>query len=363
MNAAAADKNSSDVVEFRAPGPGERLRNARVAKDIDIRKMASKLHLITDIVEALERDDYAELPARVFVRGYVRNYARLVDLPIDSVMVQFDDLWPEDEATVKIDKAPRLAADLRPGRHWSGAITWLLLVVSLVLFLIWRQGYLDRPAQTGEPPAPAGQSRPEAVPPAGSLPPKVEPPAPAGQSRPEAVPPAGSLPPGVEQPAPAIVEGPGLLPLPPAPLAERPAPLEAVPPAPAPVEQAESVPAAIEASEIEAVVEKAGPADSATAPLEAVMKPEPPVVLAEPVAQQAVLMRFKSDCWVDIRGSNRSFKLLGTMRKDTERRLEGEAPYKFVLGNASAVELEVNGEPFDLGPHTRDNVARFSLSL
>ena len=93
------------------------------------------------------------------------------------------------------------------------------------------------------------------------------------------------------------------------------------------------------------------------------MKPEPPVVLAEPVAQQAVLMRFKSDCWVDIRGSNRSFKLLGTMRKDTERRLEGEAPYKFVLGNASAVELEVNGEPFDLGPHTRDNVARFSLSL
>ena len=32
-----------------------------------------------------------------------------------------------------------------------------------------------------------------------------------------------------------------------------------------------------------------------------------------------------------------------------------------MIGRASAVELVLNGEPVDLGPHTRGNVARMTL--
>ena len=44
----------------------------------DLAKIASELHLTSAVVAALEADDYSEIQARVFVRGYLRNYARIV---------------------------------------------------------------------------------------------------------------------------------------------------------------------------------------------------------------------------------------------------------------------------------------------
>ncbi|MDJ0807871.1 MAG: DUF4115 domain-containing protein [Gammaproteobacteria bacterium] len=351
MNAIVAEKESSEVVDFRAPGPGERLRNARMARDMDVSKIAEKLHLTADMVDALERDDYSELPARVFVRGYLRNYARLVDLPADSVMSQFDEIWPEDDAPVKIDRAPRLPADSRPGSRWSGAITWLLLLAVLGLFLVWWQGHLDQFTQTDNSVDVSSDSLP------------------SGPVTDQA--PTLSLPrlqDGTDEPvsgSSASEGGSGVLRLPPVPSAsvdlapsmERPGQLgsgsaPAVTAEPK-IESLEGIVAALEQSEMteEQVLAEA----KQTSPAEA--------AAVEVATEQGVLVRFTDDCWVDIRGANRSFKLFGTMRKGTEKRLEGTPPYKFVVGKASAVEVYVDGERFDLAPHTRDNVARFSISL
>ena len=65
-------------------GPGERLRSARKAKGIDLGLAARELHLPEDRLAALERDEYSVIPGRVFVRGYLRNYARLVGLPPEA---------------------------------------------------------------------------------------------------------------------------------------------------------------------------------------------------------------------------------------------------------------------------------------
>jgi len=345
MNAIVAEKDASEVVDFRAPGPGERLRNARVARDMDLSKMAEELHLTADMVEALECDDYSELPARVFVRGYVRNYARLVELPLDSVLKQFDELWPEDTASVKIDRAPRLPADSRPGSRWSGIITWILLLAAVGLFLMWWQGYLDRFTHVGR----------EAVSPQMDSTLSVEPQqAPSGLQLPSER--NTSEQPNVLQP---VDQQPGMLALPPVSVVDVPKeegqhvaiePESVAGEQSAPkIESLDGIAAALEQSELTEEQIRAEAANAA-AP-------------AEPgIADTGVLVRFTEDCWVDIRGANRSFKLFGTMKKGTEKRLEGEAPYKFVVGKASAVEVLVDGKPFDLAPHTKDNVARFSLS-
>lgn len=353
MNAIIAEKEQSEVVEFRAPGPGERLRNARLAQDMDIGKVAERIHLTADMVDALECDDYSELPARVFVRGYVRNYARLVELPVDSVVAQFDELWPEDKAPVKIESAPRLATDTRPGNHWTGAITWLLLIGGIVLFLMWWQGYLDRFTER-QSSAPATLLEPEQAA------------APVAQSAGTLALPMGAP---AEDSAPEVApqQGPGLLALPPAPAPvsvtrEPVAPLANQPgasaqPAAALVEQGVLEPSSAAAAESQpAAPLAAAPASEPAPPVETPVEP------AQPTLHQGVVVRFSDDCWVDIRDSDRSFKLFGTMRKGTERQLEGKPPYKFVLGNAAAVNVSVNGKPFDLAAHTRDNVARFSLS-
>jgi len=342
MNAVAAEHEQSDVVELRATGPGERLRIARVSRDMDISKVAGQLHLTVDLVEALECDDYSELPARVFVRGYLRNYARLVELPVDSILAQFDDLWPEDQEAVKIEKAPRLPADQRPGRNWASVVTWLLVIAGIVLFLMWWQGYLDRfTAQVEETPAAPAVGTPADLSPE---PPAAAMPLPTPASPPEQ--------PAEQEAAPQLLEGPGLLALPPARESEVENPTPVAPPAQAGTSASTSPAEPQQASAAQAAVDAGGQ----EAPTVAAVETPPPA------ATPGIVVSFREDCWVDIRGSERSFKLFGTMRKGTKRTLEGQPPYKFVLGNAAAVEIRVNGEPFDLGPHTKDNVARFALS-
>jgi cytoskeleton protein RodZ len=65
---------------------GARLAAARKKCELDIRVVANELNLDAKIVSALENDDTAALPAAIFVKGYLRNYARLVGLPEDEVV-------------------------------------------------------------------------------------------------------------------------------------------------------------------------------------------------------------------------------------------------------------------------------------
>ena len=61
-----------------APSAGARLRAAREAAGLSIDAVAQQLKLAPRQVRALEDDDFAQLPGRTFVRGFMRNYARLV---------------------------------------------------------------------------------------------------------------------------------------------------------------------------------------------------------------------------------------------------------------------------------------------
>lgn len=285
MNAVTAKQENEGETRLTVPGMGERLRSARMACNLDMAKLAARIHLTADVVDALEHDDYSEMPARVFVRGYVRNYARAVNLPVGSVLAQFNRQWPEEDYQGLLDKSPRLEADPHLRRRWPGVVIWLVVVG---LMLMWWQGYLDRYFTRW-------QEGPETTPVAAS----------SGQSSNRVA----------DAPVAETVE------------AESPA-FAASPPA------AETV--------------------SETKP-ESEPEPEPTGVSSE------VVVRFLGDSWVDIRDSRRKYKLIGIMKRGTERRLGGTPPYTVVLGNARAVELRVDGEPYDLARHIQRNVARFTL--
>jgi cytoskeleton protein RodZ len=66
--------------------PGARLRAARKQCNLGIEQVARELHLDVAIIEALENDNQAALPAPIFVQGYVRSYARLVGLQADELL-------------------------------------------------------------------------------------------------------------------------------------------------------------------------------------------------------------------------------------------------------------------------------------
>jgi cytoskeleton protein RodZ len=66
--------------------PGTRLRAARKQCNLGIEQVARELHLDVAVIEAIEDDDQAALPAPIFVQGYLRSYARLVGLQADELL-------------------------------------------------------------------------------------------------------------------------------------------------------------------------------------------------------------------------------------------------------------------------------------
>jgi len=68
------------------PTAGAMLRAAREAMGMSLDTVAQQLKLAPRQVVALEENDFARLPGRTFVRGFLRNYARLVRVDPDKVL-------------------------------------------------------------------------------------------------------------------------------------------------------------------------------------------------------------------------------------------------------------------------------------
>jgi cytoskeleton protein RodZ len=88
---------------------GELLRAGREAAGLSIAAVAQQLKLAPRQVTALEESDFAALPGRTFVRGFVRNYARLLRLDSEAVL----NALPEAIAPAAHDN-PSLAPTPRP---------------------------------------------------------------------------------------------------------------------------------------------------------------------------------------------------------------------------------------------------------
>ena len=76
---------STETTVDEAPSPGEQLRKARTGYGWALEDVAANLNLDVDVVRALESGDYAGLPEPAFIRGYLRAYARLMEM--DDVQV------------------------------------------------------------------------------------------------------------------------------------------------------------------------------------------------------------------------------------------------------------------------------------
>ena len=67
-------------------GIGNILRNARGAKGMSIDDVSRQLRLSAAQIDAIEREDFEKLPGRTFLRGFIRNYANLLQLDSSSLL-------------------------------------------------------------------------------------------------------------------------------------------------------------------------------------------------------------------------------------------------------------------------------------
>ena len=64
----------------RTASAGVRLREERLSKGIKTTTVAEKLHITNHYVKAIESDSFEKLPGAIFIRGYLKNYAELLNL-------------------------------------------------------------------------------------------------------------------------------------------------------------------------------------------------------------------------------------------------------------------------------------------
>src|SRR5712691_13066668 len=73
---------------------GQMLGAERERQGLSRLDVAQRLHMSAYQVEALESGDYTRLPQGTFLRGFVRNYAKLLGMPADSVLPLLSDGAP-----------------------------------------------------------------------------------------------------------------------------------------------------------------------------------------------------------------------------------------------------------------------------
>ncbi|MDP2230420.1 helix-turn-helix domain-containing protein [Methylotenera sp.] len=74
---------------------GEVLASARNAKKLEVKDVSNNLRLSIKQIEALENNDFDGLPQPMITRGFIRNYARLLELDAEPLLESYRARVPE----------------------------------------------------------------------------------------------------------------------------------------------------------------------------------------------------------------------------------------------------------------------------
>lgn len=325
--------------------PGERLQRARKERNLEVNEMAERLNLSPGVVRSLEADDYRMLPNATFVKGYLRSYARALDISGDDLVRAYEAITGCNQP-VKVEPiAAPMISDTRRNQRMV-----LLLLVILVLAGVgyWLIGSKESSVASDESPAAEAdtqnqQGEAEASSPSVNPPVLVTRPL---ESDADIMKAAESMEEPVEETqatsAPQA-ESPSVEPIA--------APDVAAPPAEteSPVETSGSVPAPTVQPEPVAV-----PAPSSTpAPVDAA-----PVVNA---GSGLLNLRFQGECWVEVRNGSGRMVFSALKRAGEEINLPVEPPVHVKLGNGDVVNVTYNHQPVSFATRPDRKVVRLSL--
>ena len=320
------DSGNRSVSDGASPPPslGARLRLAREARRIPIEGIAQQIRVPVAVLRAIEEDRLEGL-APIYLRGYVRAYARIVGLGEDSVLAALPSAETPVVVTARSGRAMRM--NVTPGGGLKIATLAVVVVLVGLTVASFRSPVVDDVADAG---LDAGLAEPEA-------------PAVAGApTAPERAAPGTATSAGVPYPY-EVVPHPETPPAGSPATAREPA---ATPPEPGMVAEGgaspSSAPPAVEA-----------PVD--LSPTELSQRDAP---LA---AGHKLVLEVDRESWTEVQDARGAKLYYALAAAGQIINVAGEPPFRVVLGNAPDVEVFYNGKPFDFTPWSHGRVARFTV--
>lgn len=326
----ASNSVQSGQDQLLAVSPGERLQRARKERKLEVTEVAERLNLSPGVVRALEADDYRMLPSATFVKGYLRSYARALDISGDELVRAYEAITGCN-VPVKVEPiaAPMISDTRRNQRN-------VMLAFGLAI-LLGIGGWLS---MTGEPP-PSGVAGDDvlSVPASETL----------SSSGDDSVNPpvVATRPPSSDAEVLASVEA-----------TDEPLNAEVA----IPIESA-AAPVAVDPGPFSSVV--AAPVASGGNP---VVSPAPassmaPDVMPAPATDGTGLvnLRFMGECWVEVRDRSGKMVFSSLKRAGEEVTLRAAIPIHVKLGNGDVVNVHYNHVPVNFTTRPDHKVVRLTL--
>ena len=280
-----------------APGPapasfGARLRWERERAGLTVTDVAARLRLHLNQVRAIEQETLNALPETAYVRGFIRSYARLLNIDPTPLLEDLaSKLVPPTSSVVDGMAQQRDYSPVREAAREQSSRRLVILGAVLLLIVLGALGWYATRER-----AAAGAT---AIPP-------VPTPASAPATAPAAAPTTAPATVTVESAAPTAV-----------------VPAVATVPSPAPGNEPQ-------------------------------IEPLPPSPLLK--------LHFNGPSWAEVKDAEGKVLHSQQSQAGAEYVIEGTPPFYVVIGDANKAAVEVRGEAYDLTPHTRQNVARFTIN-
>ena len=308
-----AEENSqiSDGSEDKFQRAGQVLADARKSKGLSLEDVSARLKITVPYLKALEDCEYDQLPGTAFVRGYLRSYAKLVEVDDKHILSLYGETVQADEQVARMLREKPLDNHGVPGGKWLAIVSLVLLVAFVGGSVYWWNNQA----------APAGTAPVRTV----NVSPATEP---EEQESP------------VATTAQAAAEEA---------VAEEGAPATEVAAAEAQLAEQEPAPVATVDAAVETAVKSAEEAAPVAEPVQPVAEVAPnsetPKPAVEVSAQDLLVVRFSDECWLEVRDAEDQVLFSGLKPANSELTLTGNGPLKIKFGNAASVsEVIFNGE-------------------
>lgn len=131
---------------------GEHLKKLREAKRMSLAEVSRATRVPIASVERIEADRFDELPGEVFVRGFLRAYAKALDVAADDVLARYT----ASRRVAWVTPLP-ITSPVRPARsrRFGVAIAFVLLLIlfTLALSIVLRPRGDDMPQELSARPS------------------------------------------------------------------------------------------------------------------------------------------------------------------------------------------------------------------
>lgn len=300
---------------------GTLLKNKRESLGMTQKHVADRLRLRVSVIEDIENNRFEEQQVTTFTRGYLRSYAKLVGLDEKIVLAALEQT---SEVHVKPQETEMqsFSRKTKHEKHNSRImlLTWAIaIVITGISGAWWWQNQQENSlAQLSAETAETEQVADDA---------------------------------DIDQMSADEL------------IASTPAEIAPVSAAPAVVSQADTaMSAAGDITEpVAAATEEV--TQEPVAVIEDAQETEEPAAPVVPEGMTLLTMKFKADCWIQVKDANGKTLVSGTRKPGQDVELAGKAPFKVILGAPEGVTMTFASEPVDLSGYTSGKVARFTLPL